>query len=111
MQRDPLAPTSSVTTGVSLFGVDEYHGHHRPGGRLHPDGRQLFHSQLNTNTGAGTDDWFWEVGDVDVTYGIPRQPLPFEYPPVTWNIDEVNSFALQLNGTVVPVELQSISVE
>ena len=107
---ETLTPTSSVVTGVILFGVSEYQvTFDLAGDCILNDGTYWIY--IVTNTGTGTDDWFWELGDVDVTYGLPGSLWTGEYPPVTWNVDAENSLALQLNGTVVPVELQSISVE
>ena len=105
-----LAPTSSIATGVVLFGVDEYQVTiDLVGDCILYDGNYFI--QINTDTGPATDDWFWEVRDVDPVYGIVGSIYAFEYPPAVWNADAENSFALQINGTIVPVELQSISVE
>jgi hypothetical protein len=105
-----LAPTLVIDTGVDLFGVDERQVTiDLAGDCILQDG--FYWIQIATDTGTGTDDWFWEVGNLDVTYGRIGQVFSFEYPPVTWSFDDVTDLSISINGTIVPVELQSISVE
>ena len=65
---------------------------------------------LFTDTGAG-DDFFWEVGTLDATNGILGSVWATANPPAAWNIDGATDLAVQITGTIVPVELQSFSME
>ncbi len=50
-------------------------------------------------------------GNVDAVNGTIGSTFAFEAPGVSWGVDSDSDFATQLNGTVVPVELQSFSIE
>jgi hypothetical protein len=105
-----MAATSRVDTGVDLFGVDEYMVTLDLATACNlADG--TYWIEVFNNTGFGTDDWFWEVGNTDPVNGAVGSAYAFEAPGVTWNIDPATDLAVQLNGTVVPVELQSFSIE
>jgi len=102
-------PTSDVTTGVVLFGVSEHLIQlNIPACNL-ADGTYWVY--LFTNTGFGTDDFFWEVGNVDAANGIVGSAWATENPPATWNLDAATDMACQITGTIVPVELQSFDIE
>jgi hypothetical protein len=103
-----VMPTTDVLTGVSLFGVSE----HLIQFNITPcnlaDG--TYWVSLYTDTGAG-DDFFWEVGTLDATNGIVGSVWSGTNPPAPWTIDSSNDLAVHITGTVVPVELQSFSIE
>jgi hypothetical protein len=95
---DTLLPSSDVLTGVVLFGVDE----HMLTFDLSPcplaDG--TYWIQIYTNTGPVTDDWFWEVGDLDPVNGVPGSAFSQTQPPAPWNLDPATEFAVELSGTI-----------
>jgi hypothetical protein len=103
-----ITPTTDVLTGVSLFGVSE----HLIQLNITPcnlaDGTYWLY--LYTDTGAG-DDFFWEVGNLDATNGIAGSLWSTTNPPAPWNPDAATDLSLHITGTVVPVELQSFSIE
>jgi hypothetical protein len=104
-----ISPTSDTLTGVSLFGVSEHEFVLTISGCTLTDG--AYWLVLYTDTGAGTDDFFWEVGDVDAVNGFPGSAVAFDYPAVTWSPDSTNNFSVLITGTILPVELQSFSIE
>ena len=104
-----VVPTSDVLTGVTLFGVSEHLVTLDFPTCTLADGTYFL--EIYTDTGAGTDDWFWETGNVDPVHGILGFAVAFEFPPVTWNPDPSYDMAITLNGDLVPVELQSFNIE
>ena len=58
-----------------------------------------------------SNDWFWEVGNLDPVNGAPGIAFSTTTPGSGWSFFVDDSVATQLNGTIVPVELQSFSVE
>ncbi|RLE20556.1 MAG: hypothetical protein DRJ65_17970 [Acidobacteria bacterium] len=107
-----IVPTSRTDTGVDLFGVDEYIVTLDLAVACSlADGTYWIEIYNNTAAGSSTNDWFWELGNVDGVNGTSGGAYAFEAPGATWNLDGAQDFAVQLNGTVVPVELQSFSIE
>ena len=105
-----IVPTSRTTTGVVLFGVSEYIVTLDLAVACNlADG--TYWVEVYNNTGVGTDDWFWETGTLDGVNGVPGSAWATEAPGAAWNLDGGTDIAVQLNGTVVPVELQSFSIE
>ncbi len=104
-----VLPSADVLTGVTLFGVSEHQlTLDFPNCSL-ADGTYFI--EIYTNTGAGTDDWFWETGNLDGTHGIVGQAFAFSAPGSGWNYDAAQDMSITLNGDLVPVELQSFDVE
>ena len=66
---------------------------------------------LFIDTAGIDDDFFWEVADLDGTNGVTGSVYATETPGVSWNADSASELAVQLIGNVVPVELQSFSIE
>jgi hypothetical protein len=104
-----ITPTSDTLTGLVLFGVSEHLMQFDFTPCNLADG--TYWLQLFTDTGFGTDDFFWEAGVVDPVNGIAGSVWATEQPAVTWNIDVDTDMAVQITGTTVPVELQSFSIE
>ncbi len=105
-----IVATSRTATGVVLFGVSEYMVTLDLAAACNlADG--TYWLEVYNNTGTGTDDWFWEEGNIDAVNGTIGSTYAFEAPGVSWSVDSDSDFATQLNGTVVPVELQSFSIE
>lgn len=104
-----VLPTSDVLTGVVLFGVSEHQVTLDFAPVTLPDGTYFL--EIYTDTGAGTDDWFWETGNLDGTHGIAGQAYAFTAPGSGWAYDASQDMSITLNGELVPVELQSFDVE
>jgi hypothetical protein len=104
-----VVPTSDVLTGITLFGVSEHLVTLDFPTCTLADG--TYWIEIHTNTGLGTDDWFWEVGNLDGAHGIIGSVWATEYPAATWNSDGATDLAITLNGDLVPVELQSFNIE
>ena len=104
-----VVPSADVLTGVVLFGVSE----HMITLDVPPcnlaDG--TYWLVMYTDTGVGTDDLFWETGTLDATNGIVGSVWSPTNPPAPWNIDAATDLSVQITGTIVPVELQSFSIE
>jgi hypothetical protein len=56
--------------------------------------------QIYTDTGLGTDDWFWEFGDLDPVNGVAGSAWATALPPTSWNLDPSAEFAVELAGTI-----------
>lgn len=99
-----------VTTGVILFGVDEYHFTFVLAGQpVLPNGTYWVEI-FNTTAGNGGVDFFWETGDLDATHGIADSLFAVEVPGATWNPNP-GELSVQFNGTSVPVELQGFDIQ
>ena len=57
----------------------------------------------------GNDFWYWDHGTLDPVNGVAGTSYTFRTPS-DWYPAATDS-AIQLNGTTLPVELQSFSVE
>lgn len=106
-----VVPTSRVDTGVDLFGVDEYMFVLDFAPCALPGGATVW-VELFNNTGADGQSFFWETGDLDAVNGVLNNAFSTTTPGAAWLIgNPVSDMAFQVGGTVVPVELQTISVE
>ena len=90
----PTAATTRDTTGVVLFGVDEYVYTIDLAETLGPGTYWI--AVYNDTATLATDSWFWEAGDLDVTAGIAGQAFTFADPPDTWNYDAATDMAFEL---------------
>jgi uncharacterized repeat protein (TIGR01451 family) len=82
-------------TGVILFGVHEWINTLTLATPIFlPAG--TYWVELYDDTGALTDDMFWETGDVDPVHGILGQAFAFEAPGAIWNYDAITDMAFQL---------------
>lgn len=107
-----MAASSRVDTGIDLFGVDEYMVTLDLATACNlTDGTYWIEIYNNTAAGSSSNDWFWERGNVDGVNGTVGSAFASQAPGTTWILDATQDFAVQLNGTVVPVELQSFSIE
>jgi hypothetical protein len=107
--QSSVTPTSDVLTGVTLFGVSEHLLTLDFPTCTLADG--TYWIEIFTNTGLGTDDWFWETGNQDPVNGIFDSAVALEAPGVSWFAWGGYDAAITLNGELVPVELQSFNVE
>jgi subtilisin-like proprotein convertase family protein len=92
---DELMAPSAVQTGVILFGVNEWEVELTPIPAIDL-GPGTWFFEIFTDTGPGTDDWFWELGDLDPSSGIIGQAFAFEAPGVVWNYDGAQDMAMEL---------------
>ena len=104
-----IMPTSDTLTGLVLFGVSEHLMQFDFTPCNLADG--TYWLKLFTNTGLGTDDFFWETGVLDPVNGVAGSLWGTEEYPAAWNIDSGTDLSVQITGTTVPVELQSFSIE
>ncbi len=102
-------PTSDTLTGTVLFGVSEHLIVFSVAPCNLADGHYWL--MVFTDTGTGTDDFFWETGALDPTNGVAGNLWDNTYPPVNWFAGDASELSFQITGTIVPVELQSFVVE
>jgi len=90
----PVAATTKSTTGVVLFGVDEYVYTIDLGADLVAG---TYWIELYTDTSDTTDSWFWETGNLDPVVGIAGSAWTPESPdPATWNLDPATELSFIL---------------
>lgn len=102
---------AATQTGVVLFGVNEYQVDFvLPTTCTLADG--TYWLLTYTDTSGSADDFFWETGNLDAVNGIAGSVWAPEPPfPTAWNSDGGTDLSFQIQGAIVPVELQSMSVE
>lgn len=66
--------------------------------------------EVTENTGDTSNLFCWEFGQLDPTNGRVNGAIARSEPPQSW-IASSNDSAIQLNGQVVPVELQSFEID
>jgi len=107
--RYNLQATSRVTTGVILFGVDEYlfTFDFSASPFMMPNTGTYWIEIYNNSTQS--DAFFWETGNLDVTHGVAEATFAVETPGVTWlGPHGYGDQAIQINGDDnIPVELTS----
>ncbi|MCI0578513.1 MAG: carboxypeptidase regulatory-like domain-containing protein, partial [Chloroflexi bacterium] len=85
-----------VQTGIILFGVHEWM-HTLTLASPVTLGPGNFWVEIYNDTGFGTDDFFWEVGNADtVGNGLPGSAFAFAAPGSGWLFDSITDFAIQL---------------
>jgi hypothetical protein len=104
-----ISPTSDILTGVTLFGVSEHEILLTISGCTLSDG--TYWLVWYTDTGLGTDDFFWETGTLDGTSGVAGSVWTTANPPTTWTPDAATDMSVLLTGTILPVEIQSFSIK
>jgi len=106
----PITPTSRTATGLTWMGgtIVEYIVTLDLATACNlVDGS--YWVEVYSTAGAGADNWFWESGTVDPVNGAANSSYTFRTPP-DWYAAASES-AIQLNGILLPVELQSFSIE
>jgi hypothetical protein len=109
--RYNLQATTRVTTGIILFGTDEYKF------TFDFTASPMIISSTGTywieiyNYTTLSDAFYWETGNLDGTHGIAGNNWAQQTPGVTWNGDTGSDQSIQINGVdnVVPVELTSFT--
>jgi hypothetical protein len=94
-----LLPTTRTSTGIVLFGVDEYlftfDYSASPIFILAPGD---YHITIINNS-VESSSFFWETGNLDAVNGIIGQSwAPECVPPAAWNYDGATDMAVQVNG-------------
>jgi hypothetical protein len=108
-QRYDLQPTSRVTTGVVLFGVNEYLFTFNFGANPFIISTPGIYWIEIYNNSTHSDAFFWETGNLDPTRGVANSAWSTTTPGGTWNIQGDN-LAIEINGDDnIPVELVSFN--
>jgi uncharacterized membrane protein len=88
-------PSTREQTGLILFGVHEYIHTLTLAAPVTLDAGTYF-VEIYNDTGFGTDDFFWEVGNTDPVHGQVGSAFAFEAPGSSWNYDFGQDLSLQL---------------
>jgi Secretion system C-terminal sorting domain len=105
-----LEATSRVSTGVVLFGVNEYMFTFDFSATPIPVVAAGTYWLEIFNNSVQSGNFFWETGNPDATHGIVGSVWTTTTPGVTWNIDTATDLSLQINGDDnVPVEFTSFT--
>lgn len=106
--RSGLQPTSRATTGIVLFGVNEYIF------TFDFSASPIFITSPGTywielyNNSVESGNFFWETGNFDGVHGVVGSAWFTTTPGTSWNLDPATDLSIQLNGDDnVPVELVS----
>jgi len=107
--RTGLQANSRVSTGVVLFGVNEYmftFNFSPP--IMVPSSGMYWFEIFNNSTQSG--NFFWETGNLDVTRGIVGSAWFTSTPATSWNSDGATDLSIKINGdNNIPVELTSFT--
>jgi hypothetical protein len=107
--RYNLQATTRATTGVVLFGVNEYIFTFNLASPCFITTTGTYWIEIYNNS-TSSSAFFWETGNHDATNGIMGSAWTTTTPGVTWNLDPATNLSIQLNGdTNVPVELASFT--
>jgi len=105
-----LVPTSRIATGNTVGSFPEYMVTLDLATACHlTDGTHWI--EVFNNTDGEIADWGWESGNTDPGNGLPGVAWSTVAPGASWANDPSFNAAIQLNGTLLPVELQSFSIE
>jgi hypothetical protein len=107
--RYNLQATTRVTTGVVLFGVDEYlFTFNFSATPIVLPSTGAYWIEIYNNSTA-SDAFFWETGNLDAIHGLANSAWATTTPGTTWNIQGDN-LAIEINGDDnIPVELSSFT--
>ncbi len=106
-----LQATSRVSTGVVLFGVNEYmftFDFDAANAIMLPTTGTYWIEIFNNSVESG--NFFWETGTLDATHGVAGSGWYTTTPGTAWNLDPATDFSLTVNGDdALPVELVSFA--
>ena len=106
-----LQADSRVSTGVVLFGVNEYMFtfDFTASPIMLPTTGTYWIELFNNSVESG--NFFWETGNLDATHGIAGSGWYTTTPGTAWNLDPATDFSITVNGddAIVPVELISFN--
>jgi hypothetical protein len=105
-----VQPSNRVTTGIQLFGTDEYMFTFDLSATPIPvPSAGIYWLELYNNS-SPSGNFYWETGTLDPTHGILGSAWYTTTPATAWNLDGANDLSLQVNGDDnVPVELSSFT--
>jgi len=109
--RTGLQATTRATTGIVLFGVDEYvFTFDLSAAPIFLPSAGMYWIEIFNNS-VESSNFFWETGDLDATNGVLGSAWITTAPGVPpWNLDGATDLAIQINGDdAVPVELASFT--
>lgn len=108
--RSGLQATTRSTTGIVLFGCDEYvFTFDFTSAPIMVTSTGTYWIEIFNNS-VESGNFFWETGDVDFTHGVTGSAWAQETPGATWNLDGFTDLSLQVNGDdAIPVELVSFN--
>jgi len=93
-----LLPTTRATTGVVLFGVDEYmFTFDYSAAPIMIPTNGTYHIQMSNNS-VESSQFFWETGNLDAVNGVIGNSWAAECFPTVWNSDVVTDLSIQING-------------
>jgi len=104
-----IQPNSRVSTGVVLFGCNEYMFTFNFASPIIVPSTGVYWLELfNNSTASG--NFFWETGNLDGTHGVLGSAWYTTTPATSWNLDGATDLSLQINGDDnVPVEFTSFT--
>jgi uncharacterized repeat protein (TIGR01451 family) len=104
-------PATRVQTGVILFGVNEWMTTLTLANPVELTAGTWWVEIFN-NTVGNTDNYFWEVGDLDPVNGILNNSFAQQAPGVTWLTgNPVSDNAVQIYGTpVAPPDVPDVAI-
>jgi hypothetical protein len=106
-----IQASTRAMTGIVLFGVNEWMFTFNLAAPPTLAPGTYWVEIFNNTTANPGNDFFWETGNLDGTHGIADGAFATAAPGVTWMANPGSDSAVQINGTVVPVELQTFTVE
>jgi hypothetical protein len=109
--RSGLQAASRVSTGVVLFGCNEYMFtfDFSASPIMVPSSGTYWLELFNNSTQSG--NFFWETGNLDGTHGVLGSAWFTTTPATQWNLDGATDLSAQINGfdDITPVELVSFA--
>jgi hypothetical protein len=107
--RYNLQATMRATTGVVLFGVNEYMFTFDLASPILITASGTYWLEMYNNS-TSSANFFWETGNLDPTHGTVGSAWTTATPGVTWNLDPATDLSVQINGDDnIPVELASFT--
>ncbi len=107
--RTGIEATSRVTTGVTLFGTDEYMFTFDFSANpiIVPSAGTYWLELFNNSVESG--NFYWETGNLDGTHGVAGSGWYTTTPGTSWNLDAATDMSAMINGddNIVPVEFVS----
>ena len=106
--RSGIQPTTRTSTGVILYGCDEYifTFDFASDPFMIPNSGTYWIEIYNNSVESG--NFFWETGNLDVTFGVLGSAWTQSAPGTTWNMDGATDLSILVtNEQLVPIELVS----
>jgi hypothetical protein len=106
--RSGLQATNRVSTGIVLFGCNEYmFTFDFSASPIFVPSAGIYWIELFNNS-VESGNFFWETGNLDGTHGVVGSAWFTTTPGTSWNLDGLTDLSIKLNGDDAwPVELVS----